>query len=211
MSTQNQMVIIPTSPALVSALEAVNQRNKLFAEMFASVNFKQIRAMHEAVQAATAPLLEIQNTIKLVADAMSKQLNDVAKMATLVKFNFDFYAQPARATERVVAVESTYTVLPRSDALLSVRFDEHGFVWLNNQKIVRANARSSRHGQLLRLFEENKGSLVTDSQIKERLKVVNPKQVLKDLKSELRRLGYDIKYTPLPRQGRVYDGVIKKQ
>lgn len=50
------MAIIPTSPALVSVLEVLNQRNKLFAETIAPVNFKQIRAIHEAVQATTAPI-----------------------------------------------------------------------------------------------------------------------------------------------------------
>ena len=211
MSTQNQMVITPTLPAILLVLEVLNQRNKLFAETIASVNFKQIRAMNEAIHAATAPLLEMQKSIQFIADTMAKQFDDVFKNATRIKFNFDFYSPPATTTERTISLDSTYVVAPVGGGLLDIRFDDHGFVWLNNHKIVRANARSSRHGKLLRLFEESKGEIVSNDQIKSQLKVTNPKQVLKDLKAELRRLGYDLKYTPLPRQGRVYEGVIKKQ
>jgi hypothetical protein len=195
MSTQNQPIIFPTIQLHKPVLEALDQHNKL---------------MLSAIQASMAPIIEVQELAKKLADQMSLTLNSSLKTALLFNFNLNNYPVP-EPTTKTIQLKSTYVVKPRGNEFLEVISDQYGHFWLGGRKINRANAISSRHGQLLRIFEDTKGQIVSDVQIKQQLKVTNPKQVLKDLKSELRKLGYDLKYKPLPRQGRVYEGVIKKQ
>lgn len=193
MSIQSQLVVFPAVQMYKPVLEALDQHNKL---------------MLSAIQASMAPIIEVQELAKKLAEQMALTVDSSLKIA--LRFNFSNFPVP-EVTTKTIQLKSTYVVKPKDNELLEVISDQYGYFWLSGQKINRANATTSRHGQLLRLFEDTKGQIVSDGQIKQHLKVTNPKQVLKDLKSELRRLGYDLRYKPLPRQGRVYEGVIKKQ
>ncbi len=195
MSIQDQLVVFPAVQVYKPLFETFDQHNKL---------------MLSAIQASMAPIIEVQELAKRLAEQMSLTVNTSLK--TALRFNLNLNSYPvSESTAKTISMKSTYVVKPKENELLQITSDRYGYFWLGGQKINRANATSSRHGQLLRLFEDTKGQIVSDGQIKQELKVKNPKQVLKDLKSELRRLGYDLKYKPLPRQGRVYEGVIKKQ
>lgn len=195
MSIQNQLVVFPAIQMYKPLLETFDQHNKL---------------MLSAIQASMAPIIEVQELAKRLAEQMSLTVN--ASLKTALRFNLNLSDYPlSEPSTKTIQLKSTYAVKSNDNELLQITSDKYGYFWLGGQKINRANATTSRHGQLLRLFEDTKGQIVSDGQIKQQLKVTNPKQVLKDLKSELRKLGYDLKYKPLPRQGRVYEGVIKKQ
>jgi hypothetical protein len=83
---------------------------------------------------------------------------------------------------------------PASD-LITVIFDENGCVSINGNVLSILNSKTSRHGKLLEYFESNKDRLIETSELAKLFPGgKHEQQPLKDLKTNLRLLGYRLNY-----------------
>lgn len=178
--------------------QAVKDMQKLSASLV--LPYKQMAALVQPWQA-------------MFAASIGAELQKSVAKSLAISFKFDlprFYAPPIGLVEP--AIEDEVEIVPLvHDGKLEVTVDQFGQFSFGGQRIPRANANTSRHGQLLSMLEGNKGELISKRQIKEHLKVTSSEQVLKDLKKDLRALGFKMDYKPYPRQGIVYKGIIRKQ
>lgn len=151
---------------------------------------------------------------KMLANSITAEFQKSLKELLELKINFELpviHLTPILVEGSVINEDSASAPIAVNSGILELSIDQFGQYTIGDHKITRANAKTSRHGQLLNLLEGKRGQLVSKEQIKDELKLTNADQVLKDLKKELRLLGYRINYTRYRGQGLVYQGVIRKQ
>lgn len=179
----------------------------------AFTNLRQTLAVHnKAFQSIAFPSPQFLSSIT----AWQKTFNntivaDLKRLAdSAVTFRLNFEASQLIMPELLEEAD-VIDVVETESKLLTVTIDRFGSFQIGEHKLVRANANSSRHGKLLKYLEDNKGEMVSNTDIKRHIRVGTPLQVMKDLKRDLRLFGYRIDYVRYRGQGLVYYGVIRKQ
>ena len=194
---------------LTAALSSFN--TKIFEDLRKTLNLYD-----DVFKAITLPSLQLieatQAWQKILANSITAQLQQSIIRSLEIKINFELPRVyiPSTLEEAVIEAPANQPELAENN-LLSVTIDQFGSFIIGGQKIVRANANSSRHGKLLSMLEVNKGQMVSKDDIKASLKVGDPKQIMKDLKKELRQLGFKLDYEPYRYQGLVYHGIVHRQ
>jgi hypothetical protein len=212
MSKQTNLVVLPPMQALMPTIDLLNQRNRAIFDSLELINSGQIMAINRSIQAMLTPYVQMQASIKQLTDIMNSQVAEALKSATAVRINIEFFATPLKSTKRTISLPSTYVVAPADLSVISVRFDELGFVWVNGKKIVRANARSSQHGRLFKYLEGKKGSYVTKSEMKQAMnQASSADQAIKDIQKVLRSYGFELDFERVRGDGLMYHGVIRQQ
>lgn len=212
MSTQTNLVVLPPMQALMPTLDLLNQRNKAIIDSLSLINSGQIMAVNRSIQAMLTPYVQMQESLKQLADIMNSQVAEALKSVTAVRINIEFYVPPVKSIQRTISVPSTYVVAPLGSSVISVRFDELGFVWVNGEKIVRANARGSQHGRLFKYLEAKKGTYVTKAEMKQAMnQASSADQAIKDIQKVLRSHGFELDFERVRGDGLMYHGVIRQQ
>ena len=194
---------------LTAALSSVN--TQIFEDLRKTLNLYD-----DVFKAITLPSLQLIEAThawqKILANSITAQLQQSIIKSLEIKINFELPRVyiPSALEEALIEAPTDQPALAENN-LLSVTIDQFGSFVIGGQKIVRANANSSRHGKLLSMLEDNKGQMVSKDDIKANLKVGDPKQIMKDLKKELRQLGYRLDYDPYRYQGLVYHGIVHRQ
>ncbi len=188
----------------------INTMNSIGASIQQVIEMNQrlgISQLLEDVQKLSDSIMEPYKAMqKMLATSLATELQK--SLASSLAINFRFNPLGLAPNQRVQEPAQATAVI--SNGALDVTVDQLGFLWLGGRQITRAHTKTSRHGQLLNWFEGNKGELVTEEQMKNYLKVTDPKQVMKDLKKDLRELGYKLWYERYRRQGVIYRGILKK-
>lgn len=204
---------------LLRLTEAQQQQAQLLANMVkpinehAFTNLRQTLAVHsKAFQSIAFPSQQLLSSItvwqKTLHNSVIADLKRSANSAVTFHLNFE---TPQLLMPELLEEADVIDVIETEPKLLTVTIDRFGSFQIGDHKIVRANANSSRHGKLLKYLENNKDEMISNSDIKENIKVGTPAQVMKDLKKELRLLGYSVDYVRYRGQGLVYHGIINKQ
>lgn len=194
---------------LTAALSSVN--TKIFEDLRKTLNLYD-----DVFKAITLPSLQLieatQAWQKILANSITAQLQQSIIRSLEIKINFELPRVyiPSSLEEALIKASTDQPALAENN-LLSVTIDQFGSFVIGGQKIVRANANSSRHGKLLSILEDNKGRIVSKDDIRANIKVGDPRQIMKDLKKELRQLGYRLDYEPYRSQGLVYHGIVHHQ
>lgn len=193
-------------------IDLLSQRNKAIFDSLELINSGQIMAINRSIQAMLTPYVQMQESLKQLTDIMNSQVAEALKSVTAVRINIEFYVPPAKSNQQTISIPSTYAVLPTGSSVISVRFDELGFVWVNGEKIVRANARGSQHGRLFKYLEGKKGSYVTKTEMRKAIsRSSSAEQAIKDIQKVLRSHGFEMSYEPVHGDGIKYNGVIRQQ
>ncbi len=213
MNTQTNLVTFPQVQSIAPALEVFSRHNKLMVDAFDTINNRQMAALHKSLQIALEPYARMQESLTLLTDRISGQIFEALKSATLFRVNFEFCVPLAKTiVQTVISAPSTYEIAPAGLPVITVRFDELGFVWINDEKIVRANARSSQHGRLFKYLEAKKGSYVTKNEMKQAMNLASSAdQAIKDIQKVLRGRGYELSFERVRGDGIMYHGVISQQ
>lgn len=212
MSTETNLVVLPPMQALMPTIDLLNKRNKAMYDSLEVFNNGQIMAINRSIQAMLTPYVQMQESLKQLTDIMNSQIAEALKSVTAIRINIEFYAPPAKSTQRTISLPSTYVVTPTDSTGISVRFDELGYVWVNGEKIVRANARGSQHGRLFKYLEGKKGSYVTKTEMKQAMnKSAGADQAIKDIQKVLRSHGFELNFERVRGDGLMYNGVIRQQ
>ena len=93
---------------------------------------------------------------------------------------------------------------------VNVSFDKYGRLSIDGKPQAIMNSMTSNHGKLLAFFEHNKSRLIEMPELKELFHQSNYDQPLKDIKRDLKRLGYKMSYFKQYKGGYVYSGIIAK-
>ena len=208
------------------ALTALKTRPIFSSEAMRSVALAQRTA---AQMVPLMPVVTVPDT-RLLLRPMMESLEQTRQLAQMVYAHTEVARSLAESFRRLtlptlqlnfwftqrpwpeVDVESDILEIDApSTAYMTVTADQYGRQTIDGKRTDRANAITSRHGQLLQWFEANRDELVSEYEMKNYLKVKDPKQVMRDLKKELRLLGYQLSYERIKRQGVIYRGVIRRQ
>lgn len=212
MSTQANLIVLPQMQAFMPTLGLLNQRNKAIFDSLELINSGQIMVINRSIQAMLTPYVQMQESIKQLTNIMNSRVAEALKSATAIRINIEFYVPSAKSNQGTISLTSTYAVTPSGSSVISVRFDELGFVWVNGEKIVRANARGSQHGRLFKYLEGKKGSYVTKAEMKQAMnQASSADQAIKDIQKVLRSHGFELDFERVRGDGLMYNGVIRQQ
>jgi hypothetical protein len=181
-------------------------------------DFRKTMQLHnDAFQAISLPYRQLAASMQawqgILANSIVTEFKRTVVSAVEISINFERpqIVIPTMLEETLIDVPAKQNGADRNGPL-TVSIDQFGSFIIGNRRMVRANAKTSRHGQLLKLLEQNKGHLVTKDDVKASiLRTADPTQIMKDLNKELNSLGLKLVYEVYPLQGWVYKGVITQQ
>lgn len=101
-------------------------------------------------------------------------------------------------------------ILEKERPFRDVSFDELGRLSIDNNVLDVMNAASSRHGKLLKFFEQNRSRLIEIDELNKLLGRGLYIQTFKDAKKNLGQLGYAIRYFKQRNGGYIYYGIDLK-
>jgi hypothetical protein len=104
-----------------------------------------------------------------------------------------------------------FSLLPEEkQRFLEVSFDELGRLSIDEKILDVMNSKSSRHGKLLHFFEKNKSRLIEITELDKLLGRALYMQPFKDMKRDLGRTGYVMRYHKQRKGGYMYYGITLK-
>lgn len=101
-----------------------------------------------------------------------------------------------------------FNLLPQEkQGFLEVSFDELGRLSIDGNLLDVMNGESSRHGKLLHFFEKNKSHVIEIAELDTLLGRGLHMQPFKDMKRDLGRAGYVMRYHKQRKGGYMYYGI----
>ncbi|HEX8182190.1 MAG TPA: hypothetical protein VF575_01155 [Candidatus Saccharimonadales bacterium] len=218
-----QKTIEASLPAEKLALIAEAQQRQVAAIMprISSITvpiFKEFRRtmlFHGAAfRSVSMPYTQLNQSITAWQKVLSSSLITGFQQSTfgsipfVINFETPDILMPRQLEQAVIADESLQ--LPDSTNL-TVSIDQYGNFVINQHTMYRANANTSEHGKLLHLLESRKDEFIKNDELRAHFKAGSVREIMKNLKKDMRESGYRLDYDRHRRQGLVYHGIIHRQ